>query len=142
MSTPAETTELRRRRTCRRFGWTALLGWAVLGLALEAMHGWKIGGYLDDALARELLVLGHAHGVGLALVVLVFGEAAVPLFGERDDGGASLALRIGAIVVPAAFALSAIDHPEGDPNLLVWLVPLGALAVIAALARTAYEAWR
>lgn len=142
MSVPATPIEQRRRRACRRFGWSALLAWAALGLALEAMHGWKIGAYLDDALARELLVLGHAHGVGLALVVLVFGEAGVPLFGERSDAGASLALRVGALVVPASFALSAIDHPEGDPNLLVWLVPLGALAVIAALARTAYEAWR
>ena len=28
------------------------------------IHGYKVALYLDDALARELLVLGHAHGVG------------------------------------------------------------------------------
>lgn len=136
------TIEARRRRTCRRFGWTALLAWALFGLALEAMHGFKVGAYLDDALTRELLVLAHAHGVGLSLAVLVFGEAGAPLFGERSDGGASLALRLGATIVPAAFALSAIAHPEGDPNFFVWLVPLGALAVIYGIARTAYAAWR
>jgi hypothetical protein len=134
--------EQQRRRACRRFGWTSLLAWAVFGLALETLHGWKVGRYLDDALARELLVLAHAHGVGLAIVVLAFGEAGAPLFGEKSDGGASLLLRIGAVLVPAAFALSAIDHPEGDPNLLVWLVPLGAAAIVAGLARTAYAAWR
>lgn len=136
------TTSEHRRRACRRFGWTALLGWALFGLALEAMHGWKVGPYLDDAVARELLVLAHAHGVGLSIVVLAFGEAGVPLFGEEGDGGASLLLRAGALLVPAAFALSAIDHPEGDPNLLVWLVPIGAVAIVLGLGRTAYAAWR
>lgn len=131
-----------RRLASRRFGWIALLGWAIAGLVLEAMHGWKIGAYLDDELTRELLVLAHAHGVGLSLVVLVWGEAGAPLFAERADGGASLALRIGAAVMPLAFALSSIDHPEGDPNVLVWLVPLGALLVIFALACTAAAALR
>jgi len=131
-----------RRLASRRFGWISLLAWAIAGLALEAMHGWKIGEYLDDELTRELLVLAHAHGVGLSLVVLVWGEAGAPLFAERPDGGASLALRIGAVLVPLAFALSSIDHPEGDPNAMVWLVPVGALLVIFALACTAAAALR
>lgn len=135
--TPLET----RRRACRRFGWTSLLGWALFGLALEAMHGFKIGAYLDDALARELMVLAHAHGVGLALVVLAFGEAGAPLFGDGRDHGATRALHAGALIVPVAFALSSIAHPEGDPNVLVWLVPLGALMVVYALARAARASW-
>lgn len=138
----ARAIESARRRACRRFGWTALSAWALFGLALESMHGWKVGAYLDDALARELLRLAHAHGVGLAIAVLALGEAGVPLYGERGDGGASLALRAGALVVPIAFALSSIDHPEGDPNVLVWAVPIGAALAIYALARTAWEAWR
>lgn len=131
-----------RRLASRRFGWISLLLWAIAGLALEAMHGWKIGAYLDDELTRELLVLAHAHGVGLALVVLAWGEAGAPLFAERVDGGASRALRIGAVLMPLAFALSSINHPEGDPNALVWIVPIGALLVIFALACTAAAALR
>src|SRR5262249_48615315 len=53
-----------------RFGWTSLLAWAATGLALETAHGLKLAAYLDDALVRLLLTLAHAHGVGLALVVL------------------------------------------------------------------------
>ncbi|UJR80970.1 hypothetical protein [Sandaracinus amylolyticus] len=135
------TLQERRRRACRRVGWTALLAWALFGLALEAMHGFKIGAYLDDALARELLVLAHAHGVGLSLVVLVFGEAGTPLF-DHGDHGAMRALHIGALIVPLAFALSSIAHPEGDPNVIVWLVPIGAVLVIYAIARAALASWR
>jgi hypothetical protein len=46
-----------------------LSGWATFGLVLEAMHGFKVAGYLDDAWTRELLTLAHAHGVGLAILV-------------------------------------------------------------------------
>ncbi len=128
------------QKRCRIFGWSALLGWAVFGLFLEAMHGFKLSAYLDDALTRELLTLAHAHGVGLSLVVLVFGEAGLPLFDEQERRSPSRALQWGALIVPVAFALSAIDHPEGDPNVLIWLVPVGALAILYALANTAYRA--
>jgi hypothetical protein len=133
---------LDRRLACRRFGWSSLAAWALFGLALETAHGWKLSAYLDDELARELLVLAHAHGVGLALAVLAFGEAGAPLFAESGDGGASLSLRAAAVVVPLSFALSSIAHPEGDPNVLVWLVPLGALAAIYAFVRCAVAAFR
>jgi hypothetical protein len=132
----------RSRRGCRRFGWLTLAAWATFGLVLESLHGLKLAEYLDDPLARELLVLAHAHGVGLALVVLAFGEAGAPLFSEAGDGGTSLVLRAGALTIPLAFGLSAIDHPEGDPNALIWMVPVGAILVIAALARTALAALR
>lgn len=130
------------RRAHRRLGWTSLAAWASFGLAIEAAHGLKLAAYLDDELTRLLLTLAHAHGVGLALVVIVFGEAAPTLFAQSSDGGASLALRTGALVVPLAFALSAIAHPEGDPNVLAWLVPPAALLVIYALVRAAIAAWR
>ncbi len=61
-----------------RFGWTSLALFAALGAVLEAAHGFKLAAYLDDELTRLLLRLAHAHGVGLALVVLVFGVSAAP----------------------------------------------------------------
>ncbi len=130
-----------RRTAMRRFGWSSLFVWATVGMGLEALHGWKVEEYLGDELARTLLTLGHAHGVGLALVVLVFGEAGVPLFARAGDGGASLALRAAAVLIPLGFSLSAPYHPEGDPGLAVWLVPLGGAALVYALARTAWAAW-
>lgn len=131
----------RDRARARRIGWTSLLAWACVGLALEAAHGFKLSTYLDDALTRELCTLAHAHGVGLALVVLVFGEAGLPVLASPARSTTLAALTAGSAIVPAAFLFSSIDHPEGDPNVLVWLVPLGALAILGALARTALAAW-
>lgn len=139
MSEPPQSA---RTRTIRRFGWSALLLWALLGFALEAAHGLKLGLYLDDELTRLLLRLAHAHGVGLALVVLAFGEAGVPLFEDARDRGASVALRVAALAMPLGFLASAPMHPEGDPNLLILLVPLGGCALLYALAATAYASWR
>jgi len=118
-----------------RFGWTWLFLWACFGIALEAMHGFKIGGYLDDELGRLLLRLGHAHGVGTALVVLVYSAVGVPLLRLRPDGGRRVGrwLRAGAVALPMGFAASALGHPEGDPSLAILLVPVGALLILLAL---------
>jgi hypothetical protein len=129
-------------RAARRFGWVWLVTWAAVGAVLEALHGFKVGGYLDDELARLLLRLGHAHGVGTALVVLVWSSAGAPLFGTT--GAARLtgrALRLGAALLPTGFALSAFGHPEGDPSPLIVLVPLGAASLLFALFRTALAAF-
>jgi len=138
--TPAED----ERRRARRFGWTALVAWACLGLALETMHGLKVSAYLDDPVVRLVLTLAHAHGVGLALVVLVHSVAGVPLREDAPDGGrrAGGLLRAGAVLVPVGFALSALGHAESDPGPAIWIVPPGALCVIAGLAHLALAAWR
>ncbi len=124
----------------RRFGWTSLLFWTCAGLLLEAAHGWKVSAVLDDELVRTLLRLAHAHGVGLSIVAIVHGELATDWLGERARSVA-IALRTGVILIPLGFALGAIAHPEGDPGFGVLLVPIGALALIVALARTAHAAW-
>jgi hypothetical protein len=130
------------KRTARRFGWTALLVWTCAGLLLEAAHGWKVSAVLDDELTRTLLRLGHAHGVGLSLLAVVHGELATPLFSAGDARVVMRALQAGALSVPLGFGLGAIGHPEGDPSVLVFLVPVGALALIYALTRTAVASWR
>lgn len=135
------TEDITVRARARRIGWTSLLGWALVGLALEGAHGFKLSSYLDDTLTRELCTLGHAHGVGLALVVLAFGEAGLPVLAEGARSSTLAMLATGSVLVPAAFLSSAIAHPEGDPNALVWLVPIGALLVIAAIARTVVATW-
>ncbi len=131
-------------RRARRFGWTSLFAWASFGLALEAANGFKLGPYLDDELARMLLRLGHAHGVGLALVVLAYAALPGARARARGDGGRAIGrlLRAGALLVPLGFALSAIAHPEGDPSLAVLLVPVGALCILAGLGWLALGAWR
>ena len=138
----SEDLETRETHLSLRFGWTWLLVGATAGTILEALHGFKVGPYLDDALTRLLLTLAHAHAVGLALVVLVYASAGVPLVRSRWPGHL---LRGAAVSIPAGFALGAIAHPEGDPSLGILLVPLGALALLAglgALARASFTSTR
>ncbi len=125
-----------------RFGWTSLTAWASAGVALEAAHGFKLSAYLDDELTRLLLTLAHAHGVGLALVVIVFGSSAAPRMTPELARHLLRALAFAATAVPLGFALGAIAHPEGDPSAAILLVPLGALSLVYALARTAIATWR
>ena len=58
-----------------RFGWTQVFCFLLLGLLLEAMHGFKVGWYLNagEETRRLLLTLGHAHGALLGVVNVVFG---------------------------------------------------------------------
>lgn len=127
----------------RRFGWTSLCAWILFGLALELAHGFKASAYLDDGLRRTLLRLAHAHGVILALVVLAWGQSGASLIQPTARAAwVGHLLRAGATLIPVGFALSSIGASEGDPSLPILLVPVGALALIAALGRTAFGAWR
>lgn len=120
-----------------RFGWTMLLVWVLFGIGLESAHAFKLSAYLDDELTRLLLTLAHAHGVGLALVVIGFA-ATVP----DPATWVRRAMRFAAVAMPLGFALGAIAHPEGDPSLGIVLAPLGALALLAALGQIVWRAWR
>lgn len=128
--------------TAARAGWSLLFLYALTGIALEAAHGWKVAAYLDDALARELLRLAHAHGVGLSIVVILFGVSAAPRLDEKLAAHLVHALTAAAVLMPLGFALGAVAHPEGDPSIAILLVPIGALALVYALARTALALWR
>ena len=135
-----QSTEAERSR---RFGWTSLLVWAALGFALETAHGFKLPIYVDDELARMLLRLGHAHGVGLSLVVLLYAATIVPTQ-ALEPGRVPLTgrlLRVASVMMPLGFALSAFGHPEGDPSPVIVLVPLGALSLLIALSLIVRALW-
>ena len=57
-----------------RFGWCSLLCFLSLGIALETMHGFKVGYYLDtnNETRRLMWTLAHTHGTLLSIVHLVF----------------------------------------------------------------------
>jgi hypothetical protein len=111
-----------------------LLVFLTLGLALESLHGFKVGWYLDVAneTRRLMWTLAHAHGTLLAILHLAFSATAC------DD-------RRGAAPRPAAWRRRAsaclfgatVLLPDGDPGLGVLLVPLGALLLWAAVWLTA-----
>lgn len=116
--------------------------WSVLGLALflcsglliEGALGNRIQGYVNDALLREFVRLGHAHG-GLLLVVNLGMAAAIreletPEAWARPARWAGLS---GAVLVGIGFASAGVWHGPTDPGPTVLLVPAGALALIGAL---------
>ena len=55
-----------------RLGWLWLAIFVAAGLGLEALHGMKVGAYLDlsQAPRRHMWTLGHAHGSLIGLVHL------------------------------------------------------------------------
>ena len=125
----------------RRFGWWALLCFLTLGIILEALHGFKLGWYLDvsNATRRLLWTLAHAHGVLLALVNLMFAVT-LRAFPEIRGGWCRLAspcLLAANVLLPGGFFLGGLYVYAGDPGLGVVVAPLGALLLFAAVFLTA-----
>ncbi|MDO9451633.1 MAG: hypothetical protein Q7J29_02105 [Stagnimonas sp.] len=134
----AATAEIAAQKSLR-YGFTALLLFVAGGLTLEFLHLIKAPWYLESHLRRELWVLAHAHGALLALFNLIYA-ALLPRIVSAASAGAWL--RWGAALVPAGFFLGGIGNSEGDPSLLIALTPIGALAVLIALALCVKAAWR
>ena len=139
-STNDDLVALRRRVAQRHFriGWIALLLFLSMGAFLEALHGFKLGFYLDppSKLRREMWTLAHAHGTLLALVQLAFA-AGVMQFGRWTAARLKLVsffLIDAAVLIPLGFFLGGLYPSESDPWVGVYLVPLGALLLFIAVA--------
>jgi hypothetical protein len=120
-----------------RIGWWALLFFLSAGAALESMHGFKLGFYLDvsNEVRRLTWTLAHAHGSLLAILNLVFA-ATLPLAPQWSDSSRVVASRclIGALILlPMGFLLGGIFVHGGDPGLGVLLVPPGAALLFVAV---------
>jgi hypothetical protein len=142
---PAELRRIIARRHYL-FGWISLLVFLSLGGALEALHGFKVGAYLDlsHKIRREVWTLAHAHGALLALVQIGFA-AGVTTFGRWTEVRlklTSLLLLYAAVLIPLGFFLGGIGHSEGDPSAGILLVPIGAVALFVAVALVIASAWR
>lgn len=137
MNTPLDPLATRHRR----LGWYALLAFSSLGLALEALHAFKAGFYLDVSAEtrRSLWRLAHAHGTLLGLVNLAL-SATLPH--AREDARsrlhlASACLMGSTLLLPAGFFLGGLFARAGDPGAGVLLVPIGALLFMLASGLTA-----
>jgi hypothetical protein len=143
MKRPSKHTPPRAQRADRnlRFGWWSLLVFLCAGAVLEALHGFKIGWYVDvgNETRRLMFTLAHAHGTLLALVNVAAGLTVriVERFTLRPS--VSFALIWAAVLLPAGFFLGGIVIYDGDPGLGVWLVPVGALLLFYGVARVALD---
>jgi hypothetical protein len=133
------TTDYVRRHL--RIGWWSLLFYLTLGIGLEAMHGLKLGFYLDvsNDVRRLMWTLAHAHGVLLALVHIAFA------FSIRELGEdswkwrplTSACLTGAGLLLPGGFLLGGMFIYGGDPGLGIVLVPIGALLLFVGVLRAA-----
>lgn len=133
---PAAGTQRYRTRHLR-VGWWMLLCFLSLGIALESMHGFKIGWYLDvsNETRRLMWRLAHAHGTLLGLVNIAFA-ATVSLVrvDSRMWRVPSSCLLVGGMLLPAGFFLGGLVVYGGDPGLGVLLVPAGAVLLLLGVA--------
>ena len=115
-----------------RFGWWSLFAFLTLGVVLEALHGFKLGWYLnvDVEMRRLMFTLAHAHGTLLALVNIAAGLTMRTVKGFELTRVASLALLWGSLLLPVGFFLGGLVIHDGDPGLGVLLVPVGALFLL------------
>ncbi len=124
-------------RLHQRFGWWSLLGFLALGAALETMHGFKVGWYLDvsNETRRLMWTLSHAHGTLFALVHIVFAQALrdLPPASPRWLRLASPSLLGSSVLLPGGFLLGGVVIYSGDPGVGILLVPLGALLILFAV---------
>jgi hypothetical protein len=124
-----------------RIGWWGLLLFVSLGLVLEALHGLKIGWYLNVSqhTRRLLWTLAHAHGTILSLVHVAFA-ATLTIAGaaaEERFRNASICLTLALVCLPAGFFLGGLFFWGGDPGLGILFVPIGGVLLFAGVLSTA-----
>jgi hypothetical protein len=112
-----------------------------MGLALEALHGFKVGAYLNltNETRRLMWTLAHAHGTLLALVHIAFAFTVrlTPDWPASTRTVASIALVGAGLLMPAGFLLGGLFVYSGDPGLGILLVPLGGAMLFVGVFATA-----
>ncbi len=123
-----------------RFGWWTLLLFLSLGIALEVMHAYKVGFYLDVSYKTRRLMwtLAHTHGTLLSLIHIAFGLTLQILPSEniRLQRFASPSLIGASILFPGGFFLGGVVIYAGDPGYGILLVPVGAAFLFFAVLLT------
>jgi hypothetical protein len=121
-----------------RAGFVALLVFAALGLLLEALHGFKVGEYLDvgNDTRRLLWRLAHAHGALLGLLNICHALT-VRAWPQLEDRTSERALLAALVLMPLGFFLGGAFAQGADPGASVGLAAAGAVALLFALGRFA-----
>jgi hypothetical protein len=124
-----------------RFGWWSLLVFLSLGGVLEALHGFKVGWYVDvgSDMRRLMFTLAHAHGTALALVNIAAGLTGRSVKALTPRASVCFSLIWAGILFPVGFFLGGVVTYGGDPGLGIWLVPIAALLLFYSVVRIALD---
>src|SRR5256886_14612409 len=123
-STPSVRTIKKNADRNLRFGWWSLLVFLSLGGALETLHGFKIGWYLDvgNEMRRLMFTLAHAHGTLLAVVNIIAGLTARNIERFELQPSISFALIWAAVLLPAGFFFGGVLTSRGGSRFCVRVV--------------------
>ena len=137
MTSDVDTAEALVRRHLR-IGYVGLAVFVALGGVLEALHGFKVGFYLDvDNETRRLMWrLAHAHGTLLSLLHVAYALTLKAAPGAARPLASSL-LTAALVLVAGGFFLGGVSVHGGDPSLGVLLVPAGFVALVVSVVVTA-----
>lgn len=121
-----------------RVGYVGLAVFVMLGGVLEALHGFKVGFYLDvDSETRRLMWrLAHAHGTLLSLLHVVYALTLRAVPGAARALASSL-LTAALVLVAGGFFVGGVSVHGGDPSLGILLVPAGFVALLVSVVVTA-----
>ena len=128
-----------------RFGWALVFAYVLLGLALEAMHAFKLGVYLDvsNETRRLMWTLAHTHGTLIGVLNLAFSLTVARLVLSASElGWCSRLLRWAGLLMPLGFLLGGVVVYGGDPGPGVVLAPIGGLCLVAGVGLAALGGWR
>jgi len=131
-----EDSTARRMETVKRhlrFGWWSLFVFVLLGTVLEGLLGFKWIPYVIGDIRRMMWTLAHAHGTLLGLVHIAFALTVHSGAGTMPHRWISPSLITASILLPGGFFAGGIFPFENDPDVGVWVVPLGACFMIAAV---------
>ena len=125
-------------------GFSGLAVFMAGGLALEALHGLKVGGYLNvgNEMRRMMWTLAHAHGTLFSLIHVAIG-AYVSVRESTNTAAlnrASILASFGTLLLPTGFFLGGLWHYGGDPGIGIFLVPVGAISMLGAMLILAFNA--
>ena len=134
--------EARLQRRHWIVGWWALAGFAVLGVALEGLHGFKVSWFLDPGYETRRLLwrLAHAHGALLALLQLGFAATLASAWPRAHPGLrlTSTLLLLAGLLLPLGFFLGGVTVYGGDPGPGILFAPIGAGCLVFAALRIAW----